>query len=390
MKVSYDQYQKFDNKFGHIFYKDKFSHYRLRVEYRFVGAQAPNAPEWAIRNSGAMLHSQAPETMGVDQDFPISLEVQLLGGLGSGPRPTANLCTPGTNVHFGDTLITRHCINSTSRTYDGDQWVRVEALVLGDSVIKHIVNGDTVLTYRKPEMGGGSANNTRPGVLQPGRKLVEGFIALQAETAPIDFRKVEVLNLRGCMDSTARNYKRYYIEPDPSDCRYEPRLANAQRRAVALSDSASCAAPLAPTRAQLQEGRRLYGATCAACHQAAGQGLPEKYPPLVGTEWVIGDERRLLRVLLHGLTGEIEVGGETYSGAMPGWGAMFKDTEIAAVATYVRNSFGNHASAIAPATVARLRQDFAARKTPWTREELAQDVGPKGKTIPPCPAPVRR
>jgi hypothetical protein len=167
-----------------------------------------------------MVHSQSAESMGLDQDFPISLEVQLLGGLGKGPRSTANLCTPGTNVHFGDSLITRHCTNSTSQTYDGDQWVRVEALVLGDSILKHIVNGDTVMVYRKPEMGGGSANNTRPGVLQQGKALTAGFIALQAETAPIDFRKVEVLNLVGCMDPKARNYKRYYVKSDPSVCRF--------------------------------------------------------------------------------------------------------------------------------------------------------------------------
>jgi hypothetical protein len=253
LKVRYDKWTSFNGEFGHIFYKRPFSYYVVGAEYRFVGDQVTGAGqrnEWAIRNNGIMIHSQSAESMGLDQDFPISLEVQLLGGLGTGPRPTANLCTPGTHVHFGDTLITRHCINSTSRTYDGDHWVRVEALVLGDSVIKHIANGDTVLTYRKPEMGGGSANNTRPGVLQPGRKLIEGFIALQAETAPIDFRKVEVLNLRGCTDPKARNYKRYYIEPDPSDCRYEPRPADAQRRAVASPASASCAAPSPPTRAQ--------------------------------------------------------------------------------------------------------------------------------------------
>jgi hypothetical protein len=97
--------------------------------------------------------------------------------------------------------------------------VRVEALVLGDSLIKHIVNGDTVLTYRKPEMGGGAANNTKPGVLVNGKPIAEGSISLQAETAEIDFRKVEILNLKGCMDPKAKNYKRYYIKSDPASCR---------------------------------------------------------------------------------------------------------------------------------------------------------------------------
>jgi hypothetical protein len=223
LKVRYDKWTSFNGEFGHIFYKQPFSYYIVAAEYRFVGDQVTGAgPQnaWAIRNNGIMIHSQSAESMGLNQDFPISLEVQLLGGLGKGPRPTGNLCTPGTNVHFGDTLITRHCTNSKSQTYDGDQWVRVEALVLGDSIIKHIVNGDTVMVYRKPEMGGGSANNTRPGVLQQGKPLTSGYITLQAETAPIDFRKVEVLNLMGCMDPKARNYKRYFVKSDPSACRY--------------------------------------------------------------------------------------------------------------------------------------------------------------------------
>jgi hypothetical protein len=223
LEVRYDKWTGFNGEFGHIFYKQPFSYYIVAAEHRFVGDQVTGAGPrnaWAIRNNGIMIHSQSAESMGQDQDFPISLEVQLLGGLGKGPRPTGNLCTPGTNVHFGDTLITRHCTNSKSQTYDGDQWVRVEAMVLGDSIIKHIVNGDTVMVYRKPEMGGGSANNARPGVLQEGRPLTKGFITLQAETAPIDFRKVEVLNLVGCMDPKARNYKRYYVKSDPSACRF--------------------------------------------------------------------------------------------------------------------------------------------------------------------------
>ena len=222
LKVRYDKWTAFNGEFGHIFYKQPFSYYLVAAEYRFVGNQVTGAgPQlaWALRNNGIMIHGQSAESMGLNQDFPISLEVQLLGGLGRGARPTGNLCTPGTNVHFGDTLITRHCTNSTSKTYDGDQWVRVEALVLGDSLIKHIVNGDTVLTYRKPEMGGGSANNTKPGVLVNGKPIAEGSISLQAETAEIDFRKVEILNLKGCMDPKAKNYRRYFIKSDPASCR---------------------------------------------------------------------------------------------------------------------------------------------------------------------------
>ena len=220
LRVRYDKYKSWNGEWGHIFYKQPFSYYLVAAEYRFVDNQVVGAPAsiaWAIRNNGIMM-GQSAESMGLNQDYPISLEVQLLGGLGKGSRPTANLCTPGTNVHFGEKLITAHCTNSTSKTYDGDQWVRVEALVLGDSLIKHIANGDTVLTYRKPEMGGGSANNTKPGMLVPGKPLTQYWISLQAETAPTDFRKVEILNLEGCMDPKASSYRPYFIKHDPAAC----------------------------------------------------------------------------------------------------------------------------------------------------------------------------
>ena len=222
LKVRYDQWPDFSGEFGHIFYKKAYEYYIVAVEYRFVGEQVKGAGpgnSWAIRNNGIMVHSQSAASMGLKQDFPISLEVQLLGGLGQGTRTNGNLCTPGTNVVMNDKLVTTHCINSNSITYDGDQWVRVEAMVLGDSVIKHIVNGDTVMTYYKPQMGGGAANNTNPGVLVAGKMLTEGFITLQAETAPIDFRKVELVNLKGCMDPKSANYRSYYVKSDPAACR---------------------------------------------------------------------------------------------------------------------------------------------------------------------------
>src|SRR6476660_7655269 len=130
LEVRYDKWTRFDGEFGHLFYKDPFSYYRIAAEYRFVGEQVPGGPAWAMRNNGVMLHSPHPKTMVKDQDFPISLEVQLLGGLSDGkPRSTANLCTPGSNVFMSGVLHTQHCTNSTSKTYDGDQWVRVEAEV---------------------------------------------------------------------------------------------------------------------------------------------------------------------------------------------------------------------------------------------------------------------
>lgn len=151
LKVGYEGYDKFSEKFGHLFYKKKLSHYRLRVEYRFTGEQAKGGPGWAFRNSGIMIHCEAPEEMTKDQKFPTSIEVQLLGGRETGDRPTANLCTPGTNVVMDGKLLKRHCTSSSSKTYRGDQWVTVEVEVHGDGVIKHIVDGKTVISYEKPQ-----------------------------------------------------------------------------------------------------------------------------------------------------------------------------------------------------------------------------------------------
>ncbi len=220
LKVKYDQYDSFRQQFGHLFYKEKFSHYLLAVGYRFTGQQCKGGPDWAKRNSGAMLHCQDPSTMLKEQDFPISIEAQLLGGLGQGNRPTANLCTPGTNVHMGDTLFTPHCISSKSKTYDGDQWVHAEFLVLGDSLIRHSVEGEVVLEYTHPEIGGGQVNNFDPKIKVDGTPLKEGFISLQAESHPVEFRKVELLNLKGCKDPKAKKFKSYYTKSDNSLCRY--------------------------------------------------------------------------------------------------------------------------------------------------------------------------
>jgi hypothetical protein len=223
LKVRYDKWPTFNDEFGHIFYKDPFSYYLLAAEYRFVGNQVTTARTdlaWALRNNGLMLHSPHPKTMMKDQDFPISIEVQLLGGLGNGkPRTTANLCTPGTNVVMDGKLVTRHCINSTSKTYEGDQWVRVEVLVHGDELVRHMVEGVTVLEYTKPQIGGGNATPTDPAIKVDGTPLTGGYISLQAETAPIDFRKVELLNLEGCTDPKAANYKSYYVKSNPASCR---------------------------------------------------------------------------------------------------------------------------------------------------------------------------
>ena len=190
--VSYDQYKTFNNSFGHIFYKSPFSNYKLRLQYRFIGNQVKGGEDWAKRNSGVMIHSQSPESMKIDQDFPVSVEVQLLGGLNDGKeRPTGNVCTPGTHINMQNKKITKHCINSSSKTYNGDQWIDLEILVLKDSIITHKINGKKVLTYSKPQIGGEYNSLTN----KDGEPLVSGYISLQSESHPIEFRNIELMNL---------------------------------------------------------------------------------------------------------------------------------------------------------------------------------------------------
>lgn len=219
LTVSYDGYDDFDNRFGHIFYKDPFSHYRLRLEYRFVGEQAAGGQGWAMRNSGVMLHSQAPDTMSAEQDFPISLEAQFLGGLGDGnPRPTLNLCTPGTHVYLGGEFTQQHCVPSSSATFDGDQWVEVEVLVLGGDRIVHYLDGEPVIEYTDFSYGGGVVSGYRPEAKPDGEPLSGGYIALQSESHPIQFRNIRLLNLKGCMDSEDKNFRDYFVASDPNGC----------------------------------------------------------------------------------------------------------------------------------------------------------------------------
>ncbi|RMG34264.1 MAG: DUF1080 domain-containing protein [Planctomycetota bacterium] len=195
LKVRYDQYDHFNDRFGHLFYRQPFSHYRLRVEYRFVGEQVPGGPGWAIRNSGIMIHGQDPKTMTRDQKFPVSIEVQLLGGTGRGERPTANLCTPGTHVVMDGRLIKRHCTPSRSKTFHGDQWVTVEVEVRGGKVIRHFVNGEPVLEYSQPQLDERDPDARRLLQMGAAKMLTGGTISLQSESHPIDFRKVELLPL---------------------------------------------------------------------------------------------------------------------------------------------------------------------------------------------------
>jgi hypothetical protein len=196
--VSYAKWADFGNppNFGHLFYKNKkFSRYVVAVEYRFTGEQVKGGPGWALRNNGVMLHCQAPGTMGKDQDFPISVEAQLLAGGPTGERTTANMCSPGTEVYRNGVKVPSHCLNSSSKTYRDGEWVRVEIEVDGANKVVHRIDGKPVLEYEKLEIGGGNVIHYDPAVKKDGTPLSEGYIAIQAESAPVQFRKIEIMEL---------------------------------------------------------------------------------------------------------------------------------------------------------------------------------------------------
>lgn len=193
IKVRYDEYDSLRTRFGHLFYKDEFSHYKLRVEYRIVGEQCPGAPEWAYKNSGIMIHGQTPQTMEKDQDFPTSIEVQLLGSDSLVQRTNMNVCTPGTNIVVNGELILDHCVNSSSGNFYGEDWITAEVEVHGNKIIHHIVNKDTVLTYNQPQLDERDATYAKLIEVNGGEKMLsKGTISVQSEGHPVDFRKVEI------------------------------------------------------------------------------------------------------------------------------------------------------------------------------------------------------
>lgn len=183
IQVRYDDYDKFDRQFGHLFLDAPYGSYILRLEYRFIGDKQidGNPGAWAYMNSGVMIHGEDPKNMGKDKDFPDSIEVQLLGQKEGGPdRTTANICTPGTHyVDLDGKLVKRHCVTSSSKTYRGEQWVKLEIEVHGSEKIIHRVNGETVFEYTKPQLNDGTL-------------LEKGSISLQSESHECDFRNIEI------------------------------------------------------------------------------------------------------------------------------------------------------------------------------------------------------
>ncbi|WP_303319217.1 DUF1080 domain-containing protein [Flavivirga abyssicola] len=196
LKVNYNAYDDtFNSLFGHIYYNKPFSNYKLRLQYRFTGKQLSDGAPWAEANSGVMIHCEDPKNIGLDQNFPVSIEVQLLGGLGNDERPTGNLCTPGTHVVINNEIATDHCFESSSKTYHGDQWVKLEIEVRNDSIIKHLINDEVVFTYTKPHIGGSVDYNKTLWKSKEGTPLKEGYISLQSESHPVEFKDIELLEL---------------------------------------------------------------------------------------------------------------------------------------------------------------------------------------------------
>ena len=196
IQVNYDDYEAFDERYGHLFYHQPFSSFHLKFEYKFTDQWLKDAPSYTYRNSGIMFHSQAPRTILKEQDWPISVEYQMLAEEEEGQaRPTGNMCSPGTEVYYEGEMDPRHCINSSSATYHWDQWVSGELIVYGDSLVTHMVNGDTVLQYTQPQIGGGVANRFDPAIKIDGKPLTEGYIGLQSEGQGIEFRNIEIKSL---------------------------------------------------------------------------------------------------------------------------------------------------------------------------------------------------
>lgn len=179
--VNYENWDEFRGEFGHLYYKTPYSHYRIRATYRFIGEQLKGGPGWAVRNNGLMLHCQDPATLTVDQRFPNCIEVQLLGGNGTDERSTLNIVTPGTHVVWNGELQTKHVLKAGGPTFHGDQWVTVEVEVRGDK-LRHIVGDTVVCEYSDVQ-------------LDDGTPVTSGYISIQAETGPTEFKSIEILPL---------------------------------------------------------------------------------------------------------------------------------------------------------------------------------------------------
>jgi hypothetical protein len=197
--VSYDRYDQFGERFGHLFYKDAITGpYRLRLEYRFSETHPADTPAWAIANSGVMIFGEHPKGMAVEDSFPVSVEAQLLGPAPEQTRFNGNMCSPGTNVVMDGQLVTTHCINSKTPSGPNGVWHVFEVEVAADGTVTQKINGEPTIVCSAVQLDPeGRMANSKPLVAAAGGKLMldGGTISLQSEGNPIAFRKIELLRL---------------------------------------------------------------------------------------------------------------------------------------------------------------------------------------------------
>lgn len=196
--VSYAGYEgKFGGKFGHLFYKTPFKAYRLRLNYRVLDPPLPDTPAWARSNSGVMFASQSPQSMSLRQPFPMSVEFQVLGRDGDAPRPTGAVCTPGTSITFDGIKAKEHCVpSSTAPTIANGTWTSLELEVLPNGQVTQKINGAVVHRYADVAL---DPSDSFAAVAKPyfeTHSATEGYIALQSEGHPIEFKDIEVQELR--------------------------------------------------------------------------------------------------------------------------------------------------------------------------------------------------
>ncbi len=201
IRVSYAGYETMNGQFGHLFYKTPFKAYRLRLSYRFLTEGAlPDTPAWARSNSGIMFASQSPDSMTVEQPFPVSIEFQLLGKEGNGPRSTGAVCTPGTTITIDGQKVKEHCTPSANApTVPNGTWVKAELEVRPNGVVFQKINGVVVHHYADVTLDPDDdvAAGGKPYILAHGaQRVTEGYIALQSEGHPIEFKDIEIQELK--------------------------------------------------------------------------------------------------------------------------------------------------------------------------------------------------
>lgn len=192
LSTRYDQYDRFNDHFGALYFNKPFTNYRLRFEYRFVGDTVAGAPSWGYKDGGIQYHGQDPASMQVDQPFPVCLEYNLHGGNGQGERPTGEICAPGIYFDIDGKRNTLFCTPpSVKKTFHGSEWVQGE-IEVNNGRISHFVNGEKVLEFSNPRYDPGNENARK--LIRDGNDLVSGgFISIQSNSHPMDFRNIEIL-----------------------------------------------------------------------------------------------------------------------------------------------------------------------------------------------------